>query len=172
MKKLTPPSEPRPENNARASDESELTEVQMIKSPIAQPEKQHDLPKMVHDYDLKKIKSFKQIRRNYQAKSQKNIFLNDLNVVLDEYLPENHQFDTDLLVHILNISESFFVYGSKTEREEAKSNAVKQLMLKYFRDDEDILDTIITSVWPKVNKSTMIKRAMRRLRLWFKKKHL
>jgi hypothetical protein len=160
MKKLAPPQEPRPEVSEHHQKES-MVDVPLDMSP---------LPKRVLDYDLKKIKSFKAIRKNYKATSQKKVFVNDLSVVLDQYPPAEHQLDTDLLVHVLNIAESFFIFGSKEEREEAKAEAVNHLMQKYFRDDADVLDIMIASVLPKVKKSTWLKRLWKRLRIFLKKR--
>ena len=77
-------------------------------------------PKSVYSYNLKKIKSFKQIRRKYRMSNQEAVFVKDLGVILSEYLPQNHQLDKELLLHILNIAESFFIYGCKKERNELK----------------------------------------------------
>jgi hypothetical protein len=179
MKKISQPNDQRLEVSPHAISMNEvpLNEVPLNEVPLNEvatelPEQreQRELPSKMYDYDLKKIKSFKEMRSAYKAKSQKQVFLNDLSVLLDEYKPEEHKYDLDLLLHILNISESFFVFGSKDEREEAKVSSVKELMLKYFGNDDDILDIMIGSVMPKVKKITLIKRWMRRLRLWLKKK--
>ena len=121
-------------------------------------------PKQLKNYNLKNIKSFKQIRRRYKLKNQSMLFVNDLKVVLDEYKPEDHQLDNDLLVHILNIAEMFFIYGNKKEREEQKSESIKKLMTAYYRDDEELLNVMITTVWNKVKKSNMFKRTWQRFK--------
>lgn len=121
-------------------------------------------PKQLRSYNLKKIKSFKAIRHKYKLSNQSKLFLNDLQVLLNEYVPKNYQLDTELLVHILNISEQFFIYGSKTEREEQKAESVKKLMLKYFRNDEELLESMIELVWHKVEKSNVFKRCYQRFK--------
>lgn len=121
-------------------------------------------PKQLRSYNLKKIKSFKAIRHKYKLSNQSKLFLNDLQVLLNEYVPKNYQLDTELLVHILNISEQFFIYGSKTEREEQKAESVKKLMLKYFRNDEELLESMIDLVWHKVEKSNVFKRCYQRMK--------
>jgi hypothetical protein len=164
MKKLSQPTEPRQivTSNPHVLDLGDVSEV-------TETVPSSNLPKRVLDYDLKKMKSFREIRKNYKAKSQKNVFVNDLSVLLDQYPHADHQLDTDLLVHVLNIAESFFVFGDKEEREKAKSEAVTHLMKKYFRDDADVLDIMMTSVFPRVKKSTMLRRMWRRMKLYFKK---
>ena len=121
-------------------------------------------PKQLRSYNLKKIKSFKAIRHKYKLSNQSKLFQNDLQVLLNEYLPQNYQLDTELLIHILNIAEQFFIYGSKNEREEQKTASVKKLMLQYFRDDEELLDSMIGLVWHKVNKSNFLKRFYYRMK--------
>jgi hypothetical protein len=160
MKKISQPEGPRPEVSPNVEKES-MEAVSLNDMP--------ELPKKVLDYDLKKIKSFKAIRKNYKANSQKKVFVSDLSVVLDQYPAHEHQLDTDLLVHVLNISENFFVFGSKEVREQAKSEAVKQLMTKYFRGDEEVLESVIGSVFHKVKKSNMFRRVLKRIKLYFKK---
>jgi hypothetical protein len=120
-------------------------------------------PKSVYSYNLKKIKSFKQIRRKYKMSNQSQVFLKDLSLILGEYSPQNHQLDKELLLHVLNISEAFFIYGDKKERNELKENAVRVLMQPYFRDDGDILEVMISSVWSKVKKTNCIKRLIKRI---------
>lgn len=92
--------------------------------------------------------------------------------VLNEYSSVDNQLDLDLLVNVLNIAEQYFIYGDKKEREESKAFAVNKLMKKYFRDDEEVLNKMIGSVWRKVNKTNVFKRVMRRIRnkvIFFKK---
>jgi len=119
-------------------------------------------PKNLYSYNLKKIKSFKQIRRKYKMSNQEQVFNKDLSIILNEYMPVNHQLDKDLLQHVLTIAENFFIYGNKTERDELKERAVKSLMLKYFRGDEELLNVMIGSVWRDVKKTTLLKRLFKR----------
>ena len=128
-------------------------------------------PKTMHSYNLKKIKSFKAIRRKYKLSNQEKVFIADLSILLNEYKPANHQFDQDILIHILNISEHFFIYGSKLEREEIKSKAVKTLLMPYFRNDEELYNIMVHSVWHKVVKTNIFKRTIKRMSKIFFFKH-
>lgn len=121
-------------------------------------------PKQLRSYNLKRIKSFKAIRHKYKLSNQSKLFENDLQVLLNEYLPENYQLDTELLVHILNIAEQFFVYGNNEEREQQKTQSIKKLMLKYFRNDEELLNSMVSLVWHKVEKSNVVKRIFQRMK--------
>jgi len=135
-----------------------------IQQPVKPPQQVQEVPqKALYNYNLKKIKSFKQIRRKYKMSNQSQIFINDLSLILQEYIPEDFQFDNELLVHILNIAESYFIYGNKEERNDQKVKAVMILMKPYFRNDEQLLNIMISSVWSKVSKTNMLKRIYKRL---------
>ena len=160
MKKISKPTGEMPEVYRVNLDTEAVTETQSVEKtsvPLAS----------VHNYNLKKLKSFKAIRRKYKMNNQLSVFLNDINVVLENYKPTDHQLDNELLLHILNIAEKFFIYGSKEEREEMKTGAVNLLMTKYYRDDPEILDLMKASVWHKVTKSNLAKRLLRRLSNYF-----
>jgi len=157
------PTEPMPEIYRQQDPIIQPTSNQQpVKPP--QPQQVQEVPqKALYNYNLKKIKSFKQIRRKYKMSNQSQIFINDLSLILQEYLPENFQFDNELLIHILNIAESYFIYGNKQERNEQKVTAVRILMKPYFREDVHLLDVMISCVWCKVSKTNMFKRVYKRL---------
>ena len=120
-------------------------------------------PKELHNFNLKRLKSFKQIRRKYKMSNQEKIFKSDMQTVLNEYSVSEFTLDTSLLLLVLDIAESYFVYGSKSERETMKSSAISSLMLKFFRGDRQLLDVMIQSQWHKVRKSTLFKRVYQRM---------
>jgi len=126
-----------------------------------------ELPKSVLSYSLKNLKSFKAKRRSYKFESQKQLFVEELGVVLEQYNPVEHTFDLELLIVCLNIAESYFIKGTKSERKEQKDSAVKQLLLPYFRNDEDLFDLMKESVWRKVVKSNVFKRVYRKIKHFF-----
>ena len=107
---------------------------------------------------MKKIKSYKNIRKSYKLKNQKQVFITDLRAVLNEFPTDNHQYNDELLVEILNIAECYFIYGDKNERETVKNESILEIMKPYFKDDEELLMKTITHVWHKVSKSNMFKR--------------
>jgi hypothetical protein len=154
MKKINKPTDPVPEVYKLNLDNDEF-----INSDVNKEVPQ----KNVFNYDLKKLKSFRVLRKNYKAKNQLSIFLQDMDKVLNEFDSKTNQLDLDLLVLVLNISEQYFIYGDEKQREEMKSYAVKKLMIKYFRNDEEVLNKMIGSVWQKVSKTNMLKRLFRRI---------
>jgi hypothetical protein len=74
-------------------------------------------PKILHRNNLSRLNSYKVIRHSYKMKNAKQIFLNDLRMLLKEYDTSEFQFDTELLTEILNIAHSYFIYGNSSERE-------------------------------------------------------
>lgn len=162
MKKVNRPSGEMPEvyQQQIAKDE----ELHNVNLNTTNEDVVKDVPNSkVLSYDLKKLKSFRVLRKQYKAKNQLSIFLFDMEKVLNEFVPKDNQLDLDLLVHVLNIAEQYFIYGNKEEREKAKQYAVKKLMTTYFRNDEEVLEKMIGSVWSKVHKSNMFKRLCKRI---------
>ena len=169
MKKL---SQPQP---SVLNDDTEVSTKQEY-PPIEKQDSFHldEVPpktlKSLNGYNLKKIKSFKIIRKKYKLNNQTAMFIQDLQVILNEYAPDKYQLDTDMLVHICNIAEQYFIYGNKEERNEQKLLAISTLMRPYFKDDTELLHKMMSVVYDRVNKSTLLKRLYRRMVNFFLKK--
>ncbi len=92
--------------------------------------KQVDVPpKSLYDNSIK-LKSFHKLRRGYKLQNQKAIFINDIKQLLLQFPAENPQYDDELLIEILNIAESFFIYGTSEKRENIKNECISDLMKK------------------------------------------
>ena len=124
-------------------------------------------PKSLYGNNLKKIKSFKKLRRGYKLQNQRAIFINDLKQLLRQFPAENHQYDDELLIEILNIAESFFIYGEADEREAIKTQCIHELMKPYFKNDGELLLKTIGHVWQHVNKSNLRRRLWARFKNFF-----
>jgi len=153
--------------------EEEVENVEEIKEPV-EVEDEDELkkyvipPKKMFNVDLKKLKSFKQIRQKYKKKNMEFVFVNDLKVILDEYSPiKEFEFCDELLVQIMNIAEEYFIQKDKTEREESKLLSIKKLMLPYYRNDEKLLDIHIKHLKHLVKKSNVFKRVYQRTKNFF-----
>lgn len=153
--------------------EEEVENVEEIKEPV-EVEVEDELkkyvipPKKMFNVDLKKLKSFKQIRQKYKKKNMEFVFVNDLKVILDEYSPiKEFEFCDELLVQIMNIAEEYFIQKDKTEREESKLLSIKKLMLPYYRNDEKLLDIHIKHLKHLVKKSNVFKRVYQRTKNFF-----
>ena len=127
------------------------------------------LDKRIFNYDLKKLKSFRNIRKNYKIRNLQNIFISDLSVVLKEYpIDADNELNHTLLLEVCNISESYFFYPSnKEEREKLKMDSVIQLMLPYFRSDLVLLNKTIELISNKIKRTSNLKRLYQRLRYFF-----
>jgi len=122
----------------------------------------HELPKSDLYKRLKKLSSFKQIKKNYKLESQKEQFVNDLKMLFKHLDVQEHKFDTELLLELLNSTEEYYVYGSKEEREKQKDSTVKELMLPFF-ENEKILMSFVNTLQDKVKKSNMFRRFVKRV---------
>ena len=137
------------------------------------PIRQHEVPsKKVYGHDLTKMKSFKLLRKAHKREHLKAEFITNLQAVLTDFIsPENEENDLndELLVQILNISESFFIHSDENEREEMKHESVVELMLPYFRNDVKLLEKSISLVWGRVKKTTWKRRAWSKTKLFLVK---
>jgi len=134
---------------------------------VEEPEQKQIPPSNIYGHSLKGIKSYKKIRRGYKLSNQKQVFVSDLKLILKEFPVDRHQYDDELLIEILNIAEAYFVYGDKTDREEIKNSSVKELMIDYFKGDEELLCKTVSHIWHKVKKSTLPRRLWTRLKNFF-----
>ena len=84
--------------------------------------------------------------------------------------PDKHQLDEKILLAVLQMSEDYFVYGSEQERNECKSDSISRMVQKYYRDDPEVLNLGIRSIWSQVKKSTKFSRFKKRQ--WIKLKKI
>lgn len=124
-------------------------------------------PNKIYGHNLKTLKTYNKIRKGYKLSNQKAVFMQDIKMILKEFPPDQHQYDDELLVEILNIAESYFIYGDHESREKAKCECVNELMLPYFKDDVALLFKTIGHVWCHVKKTTLFRRLCSRFKNFF-----
>jgi hypothetical protein len=130
-----------------------------------------DIPvKSIYAYDLKKLKSYRNIRKGVKLSNQLIIFENDVGCLLKCFDIDQFIMSSELLELIIQLCEDYFVYGSKKERDDVKKQAIDSLMLKYFKYDQALLDIMVTYAFTKVKKTTFIKRVYCRLVAFLKKR--
>lgn len=124
-------------------------------------------PNKLYGNDLKKLKSYNKIRKKYKLSNQKAIFMQDIQIILKEFPSDKHQYDDELLIEILNIAESYFIYGDTESREKAKCECINDLMLPYFNDDVALLFKTIGHIWVHVKKTNLCRRLASRFKNFF-----
>ncbi len=162
-------SEPEVETKKLDLTKNELEPSSFAKEDTIEPETQpvQIPPKSLYGSNLKKIKSFKKLRRGYKLQNQKSIFLHDLKELLRNFDTTTHKYDDSLLIEILNIAESFFIYGKTEDREKIKKECIFDIMLPYFANDSELLSKTISHVWRHVSKSSLRRRLWSRFKIFF-----
>jgi len=152
----------------KVNEDAPNLKVEEVK--IEEIKKVHEVPpNSIYGHNLKSISSYNKLRKGYKLSNQKSIFLTDIKAILKEFPADKHQYDDELLVEILNIAEAYFIYGNKEDREKAKEECIKEILLPYFRDDVELLVKTIAHVWYKVKKTNMLKRCWSRFKNFFLK---
>lgn len=151
-------------NETVESEQVVKEQVEKEQVTVTQEEAKIDvnLPKSHLYKRLKKLSSFKQLKKNYKMENQKSIFVNDLKQLFAHLNKEEHKYDTELLVELLNACEDYFVYGTQQERHKSKQDVINELMLPYF-DSEEILEKFCMAVSHKVKKSNLVKRILKKM---------
>lgn len=133
---------------------------------LSVPPPAENLPKVKVCHNLKKLASFKQIKKNYKLQSQKDIFVSDVRSLLQHLDKDEHEYDIELLIEVLNACEEFFIYGSSEEREQCKMDAIHELMMEYF-GNEHVLNKFIGTVKNQIKKSNFLKRTLKKIKNFF-----
>ena len=124
--------------------------IRVSKDPVKTVKKEEPLTDIIIDgvreipksklngHNLKRIKSFKKQRQSYKMSNQQSVFKNDISNLLKHLAISENKLNTDLLCEIMTIANSFFIYGSSEERKQNIDECVKEMMLPYFLDDDDV----------------------------------
>ena len=190
MKKLSTPSQPREPREAMPESYKSIVEAnsnpfdsykalpdiqnqepvrqEPVRQEVMRQEAVKDLPpKTLYNHNLKRLKSYRNLRKKYKLDNQKAIFLENLKETLKPLDPRSNKYDSELLVAVLDIAEYFFIYGDRDQRNAMKMEAVVELMKPYFNNDETYLLHSINNVMYRVKKSNVFRRLATRLRNFF-----
>jgi hypothetical protein len=154
------------ERQPEASNMPDVYKQEVEAKVEAKSTEKEALPKSKVYSSLKKLSTFKTIKSNYKLQTQKQIFVSDVQALLSHLDKNMHKMDIELLVEVLNASESYFVYGSEVERNTSKSEAVHELMIDFF-ESNDVLTKFISVLDSKVTKSTFLRRCVKRVANFF-----
>jgi hypothetical protein len=126
--------------------------------------------KNLYAYDLKKLKSYRTIRQDVKHTNQLIIFENDVGSLLKCFKIDEFNMNTELLELVLQLTEDYFIFGNQKQRDTMKKQAINNLMLQYFKNDQEILDNVMRYAYTNVRKSNFFKRSYSKLVVFFKKK--
>jgi len=145
-------------------ESADTSDTLSVSTPL--PPTVENLPKVKVCNNLKKLASFKQIKKNYKLQSQKDIFVSDVRSLLQHLDKDEHEYDIELLIEVLNACEEFFIYGNKEERNQCKVDAINELMMEYF-GNEHVLNKFIGTVKNQIKKSNFFKRTLKKFKNFF-----
>jgi hypothetical protein len=145
-------------------ESADTSDTLSVSTPV--PPTVENLPKVKVCNNLKKLASFKQIKKNYKLQSQKDIFVSDVRSLLQHLDKDEHEYDIELLIEVLNACEEFFIYGNKEERNQCKVDAINELMMEYF-GNEHVLNKFIGTVKNQIKKSNFFKRTLKKFKNFF-----
>lgn len=124
-----------------------------------------DIPQSRYgDINLKKYSSFKSSRVGLKLQNQEALAINQLKHWVSHVSVELNMLNIELLVDVANFLHKFFIYGDKHQREQSFSKVFNLIMLPYFKNDQDVLDAMKTSVEYRIVKSTLLSRRVSKLK--------
>lgn len=142
------------------------TESADLSNVSSTPPLDNKLPKVKIGNNLKKLKSFKNLKKNYKLQSQKEVFVNDVKSLLQYLDKDEHQYDIEVLVEVINACEDFFIYGNKEERTRYKTEAINELMMDFF-ENEKVLNKFMGIIKPQIKKSNFLRRTLKKITNFF-----
>ena len=145
-------------------ESADTSDALSVSTPAPPPVE--NLPKVKVCHNLKKLASFKQIKKNYKLQSQKDIFISDVRSLLQHLDKDEHEYDIELLIEVLNACEEFFIYGNKEERNQCKVDAINELMIDYF-GNQQVLNKFICTIKNQIKKSNFFKRNFKKIKNFF-----
>jgi len=114
--------------------------------------------------NLKKYESFKIARSNIKLNNQEALAIQQLTQWLDNIDINLNSMNIQLLVDVVNYLHSFFIYGCQKDRQDSIDRVMYRCMLKYFKNDKDILNVVLKSCERLIKKSTKLSRRVAKVR--------
>jgi hypothetical protein len=111
--------------------------------------------------ELKKSSKYIDARHNVKKLVLSKEFEALVNEDLALYDATLNEYDAELVLHICNIAENYFIQYKKMGQ--IKKQAVIQVLKPYFKNDELLLASIVQYVFPQVMKSNIFRRNKKRL---------
>ena len=71
-----------------------------------------------------------------------------------------NSMNVQLLVDVVNFLHQYFIYGCEKDRQDSIDRVMYQCMMKYFKNDKDVLDVLLKSSKKLIKKSTILSRRL------------
>jgi hypothetical protein len=112
---------------------------------------------------LGKMKSIKMLNKRSELHGSIDEFLDKERSKFNESCSNDYYLNTIVLAEVMQNAERYFVYGSNSEREAMKEEAVNMLMRRFFDENDDVLNRFKEIISKKVSKYGLIRRCCVRL---------
>ena len=149
MKKIgSLPTPPRPQE---VDEVDEIKEIQTV--PVAK----------IGSINLKKYTSFQETRSSIKLSNQELLATTQLKTWLSSIDCELNMMNLELIIDVINFCESFFIYGSREQRETSINKTVHKVLRPFCKEDDDIVCALIKSVEHRIVRSTKFTRRKQQL---------
>lgn len=115
--------------------------------------------------ELKKSSKYIDARHNVKKMVLSKEFEALVNEDLQLYDANENEYDAELVLHICNIAEQYFIQYKNMGA--IKKQAVIQVLKPYFKNEELLLASLVEYVFPQVTKSNMLRRNSKRIHKLF-----
>ena len=121
-------------------------------------EVKHDIlppKKILNNSNLKKLKSYRNLRKNIKSQNEESEFISQLTDVLNLFDENKVHYDPDVLVLIMQIAENWFL--GKKDGEKRKRNVII-VAKRFFDENEELVNKMIEIVLPTIKQNKYIER--------------
>ena len=125
-------------------------------------EVKHDIlppKKILNNSNLKKLKSYRNLRKNIKSQNEESEFISQLTDVLNLFDENEVHYDPDVLVLIMQIAENWFL--GKKDGEKRKRNVII-VAKRFFDENEELVNKMIEIVLPRVMQNKYIERNLKK----------
>ena len=125
-------------------------------------EVKHDIlppKKILNNSNLKKLKSYRNLRKNIKSQNEESEFIRQLTDVLNLFDENEVHYDPDVLVLIMQIAENWFL--GKKDGEKRKRNVII-VAKRFFDNNEELVNKMIEIVLPKIKQNKYIERNLKK----------
>lgn len=150
-----------PTNLGQSVEEEDDFDTQSVEKVLPVPQSKYG------SVNLKKYQSFKSSRVDIKLSNQEVLAKQELTQWLNNIDVSLNQLNAELLVDIYSFAYAFFIYGSKSDREQSINRVVESVLLPYFKNDIEVLRAIKQSNEYKIVKSSAFSRRISKLKNTF-----